>query len=1751
MKLHFKLIFVFLFIASLSFGSNYFWIGGSGNWSDINHWATTSGGTVKHSVVPSPQDNVIFDGNSFSTNGNTVNMNIGITTCRDLDLSGTTKTHSLTGITTAIKIFGSLKLSSLTTLNYSGEIYFEALSPGHTISTSATKINCMVYFNGIGGAYTLMDSLDIAKSVYLNYGNLNTNGKTFRCNEFLSQNSNTRVLNISGSKIYTNIWAVNGTNLSLTSPNSKINIFNLQGEFKHQGTAIYYDVFFTNDKANNLFSTTNATFHNVLFAGKGSISGNNTYDSLILGYGKKYFFEASKTQTFILGLKAKGHCSNRIELKSSASSQAIFSKTSGSVIIDQAKLENISAIGGASFIANSSIDMGGNSGWIINAPAPLNLYWVGGSGDWEDTLHWSYSSGGPGGACVPRKTDNVFFDNNSFSSINQTVTLIEDTSECKDMTWTCASLKPILDAVSINNLNIYGSLEFCQNLDVKFAGETRFMAKTTGKTIKMNGCCFPYPVYFEGINGGWTLLDTFRTTSVLILNHGHLNTNGKTVYAYRFESKSFSNRILSLGSSHFYATGFGLTSTWYVEGTNITLNAGTSTIKFTGDTAEILNINASQLVYYNVEFINSNGLGKFSNESTSFNRVSFLGNSQIFGVSVINDLVLTKNTYCEISPVQTQYILDSLIAFGDCTGKIMIYSSTQGVATTFSKASGVINVDQVILKDITAGGGAVFTATNSNDLGNNANWIFTTSGISNRYWIGGTGNWDDTSHWSYTSGGPGGACVPTPSDNVFFDANSFTATGQIVDINVGNATCRDMTWTGSLYNPEFSGHFLHNLRIFGSLTFIQAMSLTFLGVAYFEATSLGKTITSAGNKFNRHVIFRGLGGGWTLQDDFGCLGNLIFHHGNLNFNSKNVSASSFIANIPNTRVLDISGSNVSLETMVGTAWTMNATNLTFYSDSSNIDVQGSSASFLTTGTGYLNYWNVIFSLNQGLSRFMSDQISCNFKKVAFFHGGIIMGTNSYDTLFFEAGTNNRLQSGYTQTVNTFIALGNCNSHIYFSSTIGGIAATISKNSGNLIVDYVHLQDNTASGGATFTALNSEDLGNNTGWTINQVTSKGLYWVNGTGEWDDPYHWSFTSGGPGGDCVPTPLDDVYFDNNSFNTPTDTVYVNVDAYCRNKTWTVTTSQPVFFTQVFTLNIFGSLTFCSSMKNAFSNEIHFSATSLGKTITSAGQNFLNYVIFDGQGGGWTLMDSMKVVDEQIKFNNGSLNTNGKKVFCKVFLSNTTSTRTLTLGASEIIVADGGFSFVIKTNNLTLNSGTSTIRFLDEAHTYFTGATSGLKFNNLFFECLTGTSVLNNLTQDLSYNHVFFKNSGRIIGKNTYDSLSFSANMLYELDKDKHQTIIKHLQILGNNCFPITLQSTQMNKQATIIKSSGIVSGDFIHMRDIKAIGGAVFYAGANSSDVSNNSGWIFNNSPGYVFGLGKDTVVCSFDPFVLTTANFNGGTSFLWSTGQTTPTISISQTGIYSVTVTYDNNCQISDDIYVSYHTPPIINLGNDTLICEGKSITLNTGTAYTNYLWSNGNTTNQINLSSAGTINVSLQDSNGCWGYDTITIGIFPLPHLDLGKNTYLCLNDSITLYAKPGYDSYLWQDGSKLDYYIVKEPGTYYVIATNRCGSGSDTISFHSIDCSFFAPNVFTPNGDGYNDNFYVIAKFVSSFNIQIFNRWGNLIFKSDNIEQAWDGTNKGNECPSGVYYFTVDYSITKASGTKQTFSNQGTVTLMR
>ena len=137
------------------------------------------------------------------------------------------------------------------------------------------------------------------------------------------------------------------------------------------------------------------------------------------------------------------------------------------------------------------------------------------------------------------------------------------------------------------------------------------------------------------------------------------------------------------------------------------------------------------------------------------------------------------------------------------------------------------------------------------------------------YWVGGSGNWSDISHWATAAGGSTfHNQAPTAEDNVFFDANSFTAPGQTVTINTDNAFCRDMNWSGVANQPTLTGSESRVLSINGSLQLSPDMTFSFAGDINFKGTESGLQIDLAGHQLARNTLFSGMGGEWVLQSNF-------------------------------------------------------------------------------------------------------------------------------------------------------------------------------------------------------------------------------------------------------------------------------------------------------------------------------------------------------------------------------------------------------------------------------------------------------------------------------------------------------------------------------------------------------------------------------------------------------------------------------------------------------------------------------------------------------------------------------------------------------------------------------------------------------------------------------------------------------------------------------------------------------------------
>lgn len=203
--------------------------------------------------------------------------------------------------------------------------------------------------------------------------------------------------------------------------------------------------------------------------------------------------------------------------------------------------------------------------------------------------------------------------------------------------------------------------------------------------------------------------------------------------------------------------------------------------------------------------------------------------------------------------------------------------------------------------------------------------------------------------------------------------------------------------------------------------------------------------------------------------------------------------------------------------------------------------------------------------------------------------------------------------------------------------------------------------------------------------------------------------------------------------------------------------------------------------------------------------------------------------------------------------------------------------------------------------------------------------------------------------------------------------------------------------------------------------------------------------------IVNIGPDSAVCAGQSVLLNAGA--GFSSYQWSTGATSPTLLANAAGNFAVTVTDANSCQNSDNMNLTVFSLPIVNLGPDTAVCTGDSVTLVPNPGYSNYLWSTGDTSPQITVSTAGNYSVTVSDTNSCQQSDAIVVTVNPLPVVNLGADTALCAGSTITLAANPGYSDYLWSTGDTTLQITVFTPGTYSVSVSdgNQCAGADTTI----------------------------------------------------------------------------------------------------
>ncbi len=213
-----------------------------------------------------------------------------------------------------------------------------------------------------------------------------------------------------------------------------------------------------------------------------------------------------------------------------------------------------------------------------------------------------------------------------------------------------------------------------------------------------------------------------------------------------------------------------------------------------------------------------------------------------------------------------------------------------------------------------------------------------------------------------------------------------------------------------------------------------------------------------------------------------------------------------------------------------------------------------------------------------------------------------------------------------------------------------------------------------------------------------------------------------------------------------------------------------------------------------------------------------------------------------------------------------------------------------------------------------------------------------------------------------------------------------------------------------------------------------------------------------------LGADTLLCGNNPITLEPGT--GFESYLWKDGSTEPTYTVTESGLYWVEVTNVFGCTGRDSINITFVPAPVVEIGNDTTLCESDTLILCAQPGFQQYLWQDGSTDSCFMATSGGVYWVKVTDEYGCIGGDTISLTFLPGPEIWLGNDTLVCFNEMLVLDAGEGFENYLWQDGSAGQTYLVTAPGQFWVEVANDCGSGADTISV-----TFTEPFDFTLGND--------------------------------------------------------------------------------
>lgn len=826
------------------------------------------------------------------------------------------------------------------------------------------------------------------------------------------------------------------------------------------------------------------------------------------------------------------------------------------------------------------------------------LFWIGGDGLYSDPLNWSLTTGGGSAAITPTATDTIYFDDNS----GLTAVSIVDVDVAIDVhsIFISTSNSFILTASNPANHTVRGSIRG-NAAGVSFTGAWGAfqMLPVNLNTLESAGIVWIQDFIIDGDSLSFT--DSFNcTTGSVTINSGIVTFAPlTTITAGSFESSTNNVREITMNN----VTSSFSQGSWILGGNNLTFSGATSAITL-GDNLGAAVFDGGNQIYGSL--ISPVATSLSMNSSSSFSLLNILNSS-----SLLLDAGIT-------------IAFDSIAGEGTCSAELTFEKVGGGPNPVMQKTGfGSFSITGLRVINVNATAAGTAEVLYGNIIGSSTGW---TPGNGKFYWIGNTGEWGNGANWSFATGGAASGCIPSISDTVIFDVNSFASANSTVSV-LDTAFAKVMIWeptTGVQTLLLDSNIYIQNDVVLNAdLSFLRAVGqagVIQVGPGVFNVNNANVDINLY-NSMETNTDVWSLNGDLLMSDTTSLLMiNGIFETNNFNMELGSMVSLNDPGSATDTRALNLGASTIHLAQRFVTAGDADFTLDAGTSHLFIIDTTSFEKAILTEGVTF-NDVTIFFKPLNVPQRIGGDNIYNKFK---------ILG-----------GSDVQILEGSEQLVNDSLSiLGTCFDSVFVKSS-GATQALLNKAGAPSLyrIECVNFEGVNANGEA-LDVLFSTNVANNTGITFNPASSATAsftadgpfcfgdtsYFTNNStaisGDLNDlTYSWYFNDGS-GLDTAnnifyyPDTTSHVFLLSDSIAVTLEVEYVNG---CKSSdTNFVVITRPQFFTST---NTFGS-SVCPG------HYLELNSTSGSPTLEY--EYFLNGISVQGPSVNDTLFSTINLQDE-----------------------------------------------------------------------------------------------------------------------------------------------------------------------------------------------------------------------------------------------------------------------------------------------------------------------------------------------------------------------------------------------------------------------------------------------------------------------------------------------------------------------------------------